>query len=184
MNQDNGITYRIDKNDLIEFTDGAWDEFAIANSGPQIVTAKILGRSIWDFMSGETTKNVYRRILSRVRAGEPVQFNFRCDSPTVRRFLHLKITSLADGGVQFESRTICSEPAAGHDHELTNRTFTGNVFVICSWCNKVKTGDASWHEVEDAINITKLFEVETAPLLSHGICPECLNTILRKVSTQ
>jgi Fe2+ or Zn2+ uptake regulation protein len=58
---------------------------------------------------------------------------------------------------------------------------TDNLLTICSWCNKIETGNGKWQEVEEAVESLGLFELETLPLISHGMCDSCYQTILLKL---
>jgi hypothetical protein len=46
---------------------------------------------------------------------------------------------------------------------------------MCGWCKRVAIGDA-WMEVEDAVSELRLFERKVLPDISHGICPDCLES--------
>lgn len=175
------ILYRIDKLDLIEFIEGAWDAFTIANGAPQLVSVDMVGRSIWDSISNETIRHIYKQIIDRARAGETIQVDFRCDSPELRRYLQMRISPCGEGSVQFETRTIRIEDIAKPADPPNLKGFAGNLLVTCSWCQKYKTGENAWHDVADAIRILDLFELVPIPHLSHGMCAECFESVLKRI---
>ena len=47
----------------------------------------------------------------------------------------------------------------------------------CSWCNKIRTGDGQWAEVEVAVQKLGIFEHQEVPRLSHGACADCIRAI-------
>jgi len=51
-----------------------------------------------------------------------------------------------------------------------NAPRTEKLLIICSWCNKIETGNGQWEEVEEAVKTLGLFELETLPMISHGMC--------------
>jgi hypothetical protein len=48
---------------------------------------------------------------------------------------------------------------------------------MCGWCKRVDVS-ARWLEVEAAVEALRLFDEETLPRISHGICPECESHLL------
>lgn len=79
-NTQNNIRYCIDAADEIVAVSGDWDRFARENDAPpELLSGSILHRRFWDFVSGDTLTHVYRRMFAKVRAGESLDFSFRCD---------------------------------------------------------------------------------------------------------
>lgn len=101
------LTYRIDRGDVIAAVDDAWAPFARANEAPHL--ADVLGRPLWDYVSDDTTRQVYRDLLARVRAGHDVTFPYRCDAPALRRFMRMTMRPAPERGVVFESDVIRTE---------------------------------------------------------------------------
>ncbi len=56
-----------------------------------------------------------------------------------------------------------------------------DVLIVCSWCNKIEIGNGKWQEVEEAVESLGLFELETVPLISHGMCDSCYQKVLLKL---
>ncbi len=57
----------------------------------------------------------------------------------------------------------------------------GAIVVACSWCNKIKTAENVWKEVEYAVPDLRLFEVDAVPRLSHGMCEDCRKAVIQKL---
>ncbi|HSM05400.1 MAG TPA: hypothetical protein VK858_12345 [Longimicrobiales bacterium] len=49
---------------------------------------------------------------------------------------------------------------------------------MCAWCNCVRV-ESEWLEVEEAIQLLDLFGARAVPGITHGICPPCLDSVLR-----
>jgi hypothetical protein len=170
------IVYRLDDRDEFCFVNGEYDSFARDNCGEAVASHAILRRPLWDFVTDPTTQQLYRDMLRRVRAGRPVRFRFRCDSPARRRLLEMDVRAGDGGGVEFRVRTVSEEdrpyqplfdPHAGRSDERLR---------VCGWCKKVHVGDA-WAEVEDAVARLHLFERAAMPEVTHGICEECFRAM-------
>jgi hypothetical protein len=175
------ILYRIDARDQIVFVNDGWDAFAFSNDAPEMAARNVLDRDLWDFVSGATLRHLYQLILQRVRNGDSLKFDLRCDSPGLRRFLDIFITPLENGFVQFETRTLRTEKRDTQKLFTKHRSLSGIQLQMCSWCNKIKVGGELWLEIEQAIKALGLFEEEEeAPDVSHGICQPCCNAVLRQ----
>ena len=176
------IRYKINAADEIVEVGGGWDMFAVENeSQPELFSGSILHRRFWDFVSGNTIEHVYRRMFSKVRAGETLDFSFRCDSPRFRRFLVLRMTPLGDGGIEIVTETVCTEEREFQPLFSINASKAGEVVVACSWCNKIKTGVNVWQEAENAVSALGLFEKDILPPLSHGMCDDCYKAVMGKM---
>lgn len=167
------LVYRIDRSDRICAVNEAWRKFALENDGAEIVAEKIIGADLWSCIADASTCELYRRLTARVRGGQPVQFQYRCDAPAVRRTFRMTIEARLDGEVEFASELLKSEtrPAVAL---LDRRTPRNETFVrICSWCQLVAVDREEWVPVEEAVERLRLFEAETLPALTHGMCAAC-----------
>lgn len=176
--------YSIDHQDNLVFTNSVWDDFADSNEAPELSGTDITGRSLWDFVSGDMIRHIYQQILVLVRAGESVHFDFRCDSPDRRRFLQMNITPEPNGVVRFATLINRVEERSTQEIFRRSSTVSEDIVITCSWCKKIKTGDDTWSEVEQAIIILDLFELDPAPQLSHGMCSNCYDITLRQIENR
>ncbi len=171
------LWYRIDANDVITDVADRWDVVALANDGDAWVADKVLGRSIWDCLTGAGTAMLYRLVLNRVRGGSEARFTIRCDTPELRRVLGMAIVPEPAGAVRFESIVISRERRASVDLLRGKRQASDDIVHICSWCKKVNVPERGWLEVEEAIEELALFGAEILPRLSHGICDSCAESM-------
>jgi len=58
------VVYRIDAADIIEDVNDAWARFAIENDAPSLAT-EVIGRSIWDYISGPEVRHIYESVFKR-----------------------------------------------------------------------------------------------------------------------
>jgi hypothetical protein len=176
MDENSHISYQINKQDEIIFVNDEWFQFASANDASSLTRENVLCRSLWDFISDDKVKYLYQEILRRVNAGHSLKFNLRCDSPEMRRIIEMKITPQKDDEVKFDSRTIWTQSRMPAIIFKNATPPTDNLLIMCSWCNKIETGNGKWEEVEEAIESLGLFELETLPTISHGMCDSCCQT--------
>jgi hypothetical protein len=166
------VVYRLNRKDEIEFVSRSWDEFASENSGHHLFADAVIGSSIWNFISDRSTKQIYRDVFSRVRAGKEVKFWIRCDSPEKKRLLEMQLAPANDEVVAFEVITI-SEQIRQRQPLLDPRIpRSGEVLRTCGWCRRVDA-DGHWLEIEEAVPKMELFRSDVLPDITHGICSDC-----------
>lgn len=169
------LSYEVDGQDRVVRIDGAWDEFASANDAPELVAASVRGTLLWDHVAGDETCQLYQGLFRRVRQMQsPALVPFRCDGPTVRRFLELEIRPGPDQSVSLDSRILREEPRAAAPLLGRSTARSRKMIVACSWCRRVAGPAGEWLEVEDAVSKLDLFDIMPLPQISHGICPNCL----------
>jgi hypothetical protein len=160
------VLYRIDREDTIVETGGAWDDFARANGG----VPPAIERPLWHFIAGKDVRATWALLLRRVREGRiPVAFLYRCDGPGVRRLMQMELLADGAGSVQFRSTAV----SVVETETVVGRWETGSArdtVLVCGWCGRVHAGN--WVQPERAIHLLGLHELRQ-PRLSHGICDSC-----------
>ena len=165
------LAYRIDRSDVITAVNDAWEPFAQANDASHL--ANVLGQSVWDHVSDDTTRQVYRDLIAGVRRGRTVTFTYRCDAPGLRRFMRMTMLPEPDGAVGFDSIVERAEPRAPVPLLAPPDDRPGSdVLRMCSWCKRVHL-DEAWREVEVAVERLGLFHGGPMPGLTHGMCEAC-----------
>jgi len=167
--------YRITPDDLIEFVNDAWIQFAEINGSPTL-PQKVIGTTLWQYISGQEVVHLSRQLVAKIRQTKTeVSVPFRCDSPSIRRFMRMKIMPLAQGRIEFCTWVEREEPFQNPIRLLDPcATKTPMELVrMCAWCKKIAK-DGCWLEVEDAIEQLRLFDRLTLPAITHGICDSCL----------
>jgi hypothetical protein len=187
------IFYIVDRDGyIIDYGRKNWDAFAIENGLPSLAEPlNVLGKSIYDFISDEETRDSYRafaRILIR-GLRESVVFLYRCDAPEVKREMRMAITPLyLDNmivGLVYHSAVLVAQlrPALnfivpGTEPDTDQRL---PVVFVCSYCKDVRlpAGDAAekWVAPEDYYRLGGSDSVR----LSHSICPRCYKLIIEPI---
>ena len=175
LNKDSSFHYEIDARDCITFVDSAWISFAERNDAPELTRQSIIGESIWSFIADWEVRHLYDLVFDAARScNRTIVIPFRCDSPTIRRFMTLTIASVQDGNLALVGSLIREEPRPRVALLGANAPDLETLLLICSWCKRIQSRDNSWVEVEQAIQELGLFQSDRLPGLSHGICPDCV----------
>ncbi len=167
------VIYRIDRHDTIVSVNEAWREFANANGVPALAD-EALECSVWDFITGMEVSFLWREILARARNGRVLSFPYRCDSPTQRRRLIMRVVPLPEGALEFVSsvsRIEHRDPMA----LLSAHYGDGAAIRSCSWCRRFDAG--GFVEVEEAVARLGLLEQDMRPI-THTICETCSDDVL------
>lgn len=166
--------YRVDAADTIVWVDQLWLAFANENGAPDLTEELVLGRPLWDFISGDVTRRLFSEIHRRVRLSHnPVVLPFRCDSPSLRRHLRLTIAEEQAGALIYESVLLRVEPQrylAALDPEQPR---SDCILTMCSCCKRALLEPVGWLELEDVAVRLRIFDRQEVPELRYTICPEC-----------
>ncbi len=176
------VIYHVDVYDNLVSAEGLWDKFAIDNGADELTFNKIRGRNLWGFISGDAIKHVYSQILKRVRSGKTLEFEFRCDSPHLRRFMTMVIAPAEEGVVRFETLAVRTEERLNNCcFPIPGGSEDDRLVISCSWCNKFRIGDGRWLEAENVVDILNIFDGPPYLSLSHGMCDACYQAALSKI---
>jgi hypothetical protein len=158
----------------------------VADARGQPQPASLVGRCLFEFIRGDDVQQLYRRILTGLRAdpGHAVELLYRCDSPGMMRAFRMTVTALAEAGNRsflFTSQIVRQAqrpPLPLFDYHGLGALLgdpTAPVLAICSLCHRVKAkaGDdrkmENWAEPEQYYREGGSSHVS----LSHGLCPSC-----------
>ena len=173
---DRMYSYELDSEDRIVFCSDTWDNFAAENDGSHLAFDKISGQSIWSHISCERTVGLYQRIFASARAGKPVQFFLRCDSPSIRRLLHVSVSPTIDGRVRTTTLLFRSDEREPLPTVMCEEKPDGEeCYTLCTWCNKLDVD--GWRELEAVTGDRDSEGKASPPAVRHGICDPCYDRI-------
>jgi hypothetical protein len=172
-------SYRIDADDRLRWVSSEWIAFAEENGGIGLDSGQILGRSLFDFVAGLETPELYRHLFTKVRrAGKPLSIPFRCDAPGVRGRMRMAIGRMAHGCMEIATTVSREEPREFVPLLDPEADRNAERIRMCSWCARVLLDADRWEEVEVTIELLGLFEGAALPRISHGACPSCRTTVM------
>lgn len=170
--------YEMDSEDVISAVSPGWDDFALANDGSAAVAASVVGRPLWEFVSGEETRALLAAVLHAARSGSAVDVPMRCDAPGRERRLSFHASMGPGGRLRVETQLmgeVTREPV------ILEHTRGDGLLRMCSWCNSIRAGDG-WMEATAAVSTLGLFDLPETPRVSHGICEACSDAVLGQLS--
>ena len=179
------LHYHLDSENYIISLSSGWVEFALENAGINLSPDAILGRSIWDFITEGQIRHLYKVLFEKVKTQNKVLvIDFRCDSPNLRRYMKLSISPLQASQLLLESWLV-REEKRDPIRLLNPGTSALSTFLrMCSWCKRVELDKGSWVEVEVAVEKMELFYTDSLPQVTHGICTECEERILKQLEKE
>jgi len=170
------VEYHLDQRDLITFVSAEWQTSAHEHGVPELTLEEVVGRSIWSFISCDSTRSLYRAAFNRVRTGQKrLVLPFRCDTAAARVWRRLVIDPGEEGALRLRSYEQAREPRSPVRLFERNAPRDHHLVRMCGWCQRVAAPD--WVEVETAVQRLDLFNRPLMPELTHGICEECLQTL-------
>lgn len=165
--------YEIDAADRITAVSDSWLEFAQANDAPGLTREAVIGRSLWDFIAGDETRDLYRAVLARVRNEDvPIILPFRCDSPEYRRWMRLVMTPRMSDCVVLDGVLVRKLERLHLGILDPQAPRLPDELPMCSCCKRVAI-ESSWLEPEDAITRLHALGAEPYPHLRQVVCDAC-----------
>lgn len=131
--EDSGVSYEIAADDTIRCVDDRWNRFAETNDGAELQKPAILGQSLWNFITDETTAAIYRQMIARVRDKHSARFRLRCDSPGARRLLEMTVSGDVEGNVKFETRPVRIEQRQEINLFSRFALRSNELLTMCAW---------------------------------------------------
>jgi len=167
------VEYRLDERDRITEVNADWKRFAKENGGENLIAESVIGRSLRDFISGDTTRMFVSALLQATRlTGQQRTIQYRCDSSDTKRYMAMDIVPVNSGELISRHRVL---------RELklpVSLTFSaikaGQKTLIkrCSMCNRLASGDGPPVEPEDAERLGWLSQPANA-LVIYCVCKDC-----------
>ena len=164
----------VDQDNVIVRVNSAWDRFARDNDGAHLANNAVLGWNLLASISGKASKNFTLALLELARRRErEVCFDYRCDSPRLRRFMRAHLSSDSNGMVHFSHEHLYSESFAGRVSFQTAAQRGRDTAIRCSLCNHVRH-DGLWKLPEFVSQ--QVFGGREVPVI-YGVCPSCFDSL-------
>lgn len=168
--------YWLDGSDHLVRVSDSWDVFALSNDGESCRWESIRGRPLWEFVSGDPTRMWLRTLMGHVRisAGE-VERPYRCDSPTERRHMAMRIVAEPGSQLRIENVVLRSEPREHVVRVEPTPPSLGRSSRRCSVCGRIGRG-ARWFEPESQ-EARELLDASGTLRVIYGVCEPCLRML-------
>jgi len=162
-----------------------WNAFAQSNGAAQMSASTVIGRTLFDFISGSDVKEQLGKIMTRSTADSAlsVVVPFRCDSPDTRRELRQSIRPIFSQdscvGLLFQSIELNMQrrpPIDLFDFKKNKQQCAQDaslpIVVMCSWCQRIRyppIAAKDWIEAEEYYSAGGKSGIR----LTHSICDRC-----------
>jgi hypothetical protein len=181
-----GIACAVDAdNRIIAVGRHRWDRFAVESGAPDLCAGNIVGRSLFEFVSGPGLRQAYQKAVDRIAStGEADVVVAHCDRPGMARELRLSITPLRLGGERpgllFQARIVGGtvRPRLDFSDVKVLLSALGGetdlpIVAMCSFCRLVRRPGSS--EAEEWVTAEEYYRLggTSRVRISHGICADC-----------
>jgi len=174
------VDYEIDGQDRLAAVAEAWLVFARESRAPELTREAVIGRPIWHFITGASTRTLYELAFGEVRSADRrLALPLRCDSPDRRRFMELVLEPRADRAIGHSCRLLREEVREPQPLLDPSAPRSSDVLRACSWCKRLQGRDGHWREIEAAIQHGDLLGEPPVPQLSHAVCDDCRVAVRR-----
>jgi hypothetical protein len=171
--------YTIDESDLVVSVDDRWIQFAQLNGGTELTRSAVIGRSIWDFIGGSDTRNLYQAVFERVRSENlSIKLPYRCDSPGLLRHMELEIGVGADKNLNLSGRLLRQENRGPSPSTDGSTALPEHNFLMCSFCKRVQES-GEWINPEVVIRKFHVFEAANEKKIEYSVCETCRDFVKR-----
>lgn len=172
------VSLTVDEQDTIIDVSSSWDSVAKSGgAGESLFAKRILGQALADFIKSDNTTMYIATVIKLCRLQKKTLFReYRCDSPTHKRFMEMELQPLEEGFVKINHYLLREEPLETplHLQDITPDLLnTSPALLRCSMCNRLKKpGEAVWLPAE------QFSATEEKPLrVIHTVCRDCLVAI-------
>ena len=182
LEHDPSVIFVLDSSLRIAYCNTAWDRFAAANGGNDLLRPAPIGRSLVDSI-GEPLSAFYESAYQGVlHSLEPWRHFYECSSPATFRKFSMHVLPLRSTGGLLVVNSLCVERphglGAGPPSEAAYRQADG-LIVMCSHCRRTRRTEAVGRDAvgRDAIeqwDWVAEYVAEMPPRTSHGLCKVCL----------
>lgn len=166
--------YRLDAHDRIEWVSDGWLAFALENGATDLTEERVLGRPIWDFIADDELRAAYRRIFAKTRTtGRAWSGPFRCDSPTLRRFMQLEVAWERAQALHLSGILLHVEPCEPVRLLDAGALCSDARVTMCGICKNLLIEPAGWIPLEEGIRLRSLANCSKRPRIRYEVCPDC-----------
>jgi hypothetical protein len=141
----------------------------------------IVGHNLFQYIDGPEISHLYKELTKQVlTTGHAINFAYRCDSPTTRREMTMRLSRDAEM-VRYESALIRETV---RERETPRPTPNAETFVaICSFCHNYRfpVTSKAWKELEGLLMEKELPEEFK---FTHGVCGACYEIAMGKLKKQ
>lgn len=162
------VSYVVDNDDLIVDISQDWEAFANDNDAKNLDKANVLGKPLFQYISGDTTRMFVWSLFNNARMlRKQYVKNYRCDSAMLKRYMEMTITPSDNGILEISNRILATE-AKKYRTEIV---YYQSRIRRCSMCNRLNHND-DWSEADELVE-TGVLESEKNIYVIYTVCDSC-----------
>jgi hypothetical protein len=151
----------------------------VASFAPGGEAQALIGRPVWDFVSGAVPRQLWAVLYARVRAANaPVFVPLRADCATKRCVIDVELHPVGERSIRHVRERVWVEPRPAIALLDPNYPRDERSLLRCAWCARVRVRLGVWQEIEAAQSALRIEATETLPAIRDGVCAVCTQTVL------
>jgi len=152
----------------------------VASFAPADAAQALIGRSVWDFVSGTVPRQLWGVLYDRVRAvNAPVFVPLRADSASERCVIDVELHPVGDRSIRHVRECAWVEPRPAIALLDPNYPRDERSLLRCAWCARIQVRLGLWQEIEDAQAALRIEAAATLPAIRDGVCAPCTQSVLK-----
>jgi hypothetical protein len=172
LEQDHSVIFGLDESLRLTYCNTAWDRFAAANGGLELIRPAPIGQPLLGYISGPLAAYYEMAFHDVLRDAQPWHHVYECSSPAAFRKFVMHVFPVKQTHGLLVVNSLCVERP--HEPSHTQRRDpdyrgTNGILVMCSHCRRTRRSAASeqWDWVPEYVE-------HQPPKTSHGLCNPCL----------
>lgn len=166
------VWYEVDRDNHLCGFSANWDASASDTRSVALLSSRLLGMPLLEFINGDVSAMFIETMITSARVQQKELIRpYRCDSPTHRREMRMRLQPLEDGHVRVVHELVRETPWQ-HPRNMRTVTRRGERKIKrCSMCNDLQDAEA-WLTQDAYLARHPHLKGEELPVY-YGICPRC-----------
>jgi hypothetical protein len=162
------ICFLVNAEGTILYCNRAWDGFALANGGENLLHENMIGKTSFDSLPEELSdfyRKQYRWVIENNKTWE---HDYECSSAKTFRRFHMRVLPIGDFHLLIENSLLVERPHRRKRHPADRKYINEQGFVImCAHCRRTQymnpQSRCEWHWVPSYL-------MSASARVSHGLC--------------
>ncbi|MBX2852828.1 MAG: hypothetical protein KTR15_13920 [Phycisphaeraceae bacterium] len=171
------LDYLLDRADRVTKLCPHWSELARQRMALCLDEEMVLGRSLWDFVQGGATQQLYDMLIQESRrTGRKLAFNYRGDSPGAIRYMRMTLLPGYQGMVRLRSELL-HEQSRQRAVYFTHAAYPCRPELLqCGLCNRLEH-NGRWYTLDDLLRLTDVIDDLMPTEVGDTVCDGCVTRI-------
>lgn len=175
-------SYRLNAADRFVWFSPEWNLEFQDTLGESYDAEDYVGRSFYELLAGPEIQLLYRSVFQGIRRadGQTLSLTLRCDRAPLKIFMRQDLSACDDGSIAVELSYTTLEIVSMPQPALS--LDQSQPLKMCSWCQSIfDSAKVTWLPLEKALGYFPLLHDSELPVITHGCCPVCFQTLRGKL---